>query len=95
MVPELSSSYKLATGAVVGKNSKVPIYILAEDRLMVIVDVQSLISKSLILFIMSVSSLKDSDDGEDGKQIPGKPIPSESGTNEQFQSFPVTSSRKV
>ena len=35
MVPELSSSYKWTAGAVAGINSKVPIYILAEDRLMV------------------------------------------------------------
>ena len=39
MVPELSSSYKWSAGAVAGRNSKVPIYILAEDRLMVIVNV--------------------------------------------------------
>ena len=38
MVPELSSSYKWTAGTVAGRNSKVPIYILAEDRLLVIVD---------------------------------------------------------
>ena len=39
MVPEVSFSYKWTAGTVAGRNSKVPIYnILAEDRLMVIVD---------------------------------------------------------
>ena len=38
MVPELSSSYKWTAGAVAGRNSKVPIYILAEDRLKVIIN---------------------------------------------------------
>ena len=37
MVPGLSSSYKWTVGAIAGRNSKVPIYILADDRLMVIV----------------------------------------------------------
>ena len=32
-IPALSSSYKWTTGAVAGKNSKIPIYILAEDPL--------------------------------------------------------------
>ena len=32
-IPALSSSYKWTAGAVAGKNSKMPIYILAEDPL--------------------------------------------------------------
>ena len=35
MVPELSSSYKWTAAAIAGKNAKVPIYILAEDELLV------------------------------------------------------------
>jgi len=37
MIPELSSSYKWTAYAVVGRNAKVPIYILAEDQLEVCV----------------------------------------------------------
>ncbi len=37
MVPELSDSYKWTAGAVAGKNAKVPIYVLAKDRLEVCV----------------------------------------------------------
>lgn len=35
MVPELSSSYKWTVSAVAGRNSKVPIYVIADDRLQV------------------------------------------------------------
>lgn len=35
MVPELSSTYKWTASAITGRNAKVPIYILAEDELLV------------------------------------------------------------
>ncbi len=37
MVPELSDSYRWTAGAVAGRNTKVPVYILAQDRLEVCV----------------------------------------------------------
>lgn len=33
MVPELSASYRWTAAAVAGRNAKVPIYVLAQDRL--------------------------------------------------------------
>ena len=46
MIPVLSSSYKWTSHAVAGRNAKVPIYILAEDRLEVIVFIVILYSAS-------------------------------------------------
>ena len=56
MVPELSSSYKWTAGAVAGRNSKVPVYILAEDRLMVIVNLLKITCFKITLFTSVVVS---------------------------------------